>query len=71
MHAPMPGLIVDVLAAEGDAVKKGQKILVLEAMKTQQPFASPFDGILKKLFVAKGTQVVEGALLAVVEEVPA
>ncbi len=66
MHAPMPGLIVDVLVAEGASVKKGQKLLVLEAMKTQQPFNAPFDGTVKKLSAKKGDQVVEGALLALV-----
>jgi acetyl/propionyl-CoA carboxylase alpha subunit len=67
MHAPMPGLIVDVLVEQGATVTKGQKILVLEAMKTQQPFVAPFDGTVFQLPVAKGQQVSEGALLALVE----
>jgi 3-methylcrotonyl-CoA carboxylase alpha subunit len=66
-RAPMPGMIVDVLVTEGERVTKGQKILVLEAMKTQQPFNSPFDGIVTKLNAAKGTQVSGEDLLAVVE----
>ncbi|AIE86216.1 biotin/lipoyl-containing protein [Fimbriimonas ginsengisoli] len=65
--APMPGQIVDVRVAEGEEVKKGQTLLVLEAMKTQQPFNAPFDGIVKNLGVAKGDQVIDGAILAVVE----
>ncbi len=68
LHAPMPGLIVDVLVAEGASVKKGQKLLVLEAMKTQQPFVAPFDGKVSRLLAQKGEQVAEGALLALVEE---
>lgn len=67
MRAPMPGLIVDVRVAEGDTVKKGDTLLILEAMKTQQPFTAPFDGIVKVLGVAKGDQVADGALLAKVE----
>jgi len=67
LRAPMPGQIVDVLVAEGDAVKKGQKVLVLEAMKTQQPFTSPFDGIVEKVNVSKGKQVADGEVLAVVK----
>lgn len=67
LRAPMPGQIVDVRAAEGDVVKKGDVLVVLEAMKTQQPFAAPFDGTVKKLGVAKGDQVADGAVLAVVE----
>lgn len=66
IRAPMPGLIVDVLVKQGAAVGKGDKILVLEAMKTQQAFAAPFQGIVASLSVSKGDQVVDGALLAVV-----
>ena len=66
-RAPMPGMIVDVLVAEGDTVVKGQKILVLEAMKTQQPFNAPFDGTVTKLNAVKGVQVSGEDLLAVVE----
>ena len=65
-RAPMPGQIVDVLVVEGDSVVKGQKILVLEAMKTQQPFLSPFDGVVSKLSAIKGAQVSDGEVLAVV-----
>lgn len=67
MRAPMSGLIVDVLVADGVEVHKGQKLLVLEAMKTQQPFAAPFDGKVTKVLVQKGQQVAEGAILVVVE----
>lgn len=66
-RAPMPGMIVDVLVAEGDAVVAGQKILVLEAMKTQQPFNAPFDGVVSKLSAVRGVQVSGDELLAVVE----
>lgn len=65
--APMPGQIVDVRVVEGDVVTKGQTLLVLEAMKTQQPFLAPFDGVVAKIGVAKGDQVADGALLAKVE----
>lgn len=69
MRAPMPGLIVDILVQVGQAVQKGDKILVLEAMKTQQPFLAPFDGTVTEIAVAKSDQVVESQLLArVVEE---
>jgi acetyl/propionyl-CoA carboxylase alpha subunit len=67
MRAPMPGQIVDVRVAAGDCVKKGEVILVLEAMKTQQPFVAPFDGTVKSLSAVKGEQVTDGHLLAVVE----
>lgn len=67
MRAPMPGQIVDVLVDEGASVQKGDKILVLEAMKTQQPFTAPFEGTVSKLSVSKGDQVLDGALLAIIQ----
>jgi len=69
LRAPMPGQIVDVRISVGDSVKKGDVLLVLEAMKTQQPFAAPFDGVVKKVGAAKGDQVADGALLALVEPI--
>jgi 3-methylcrotonyl-CoA carboxylase alpha subunit len=60
----MPGQVVDVLVAQGDAVEKGQKVLVIEAMKTQQPFLAPFNGTVVTLNAEKGMQVKDGELLA-------
>lgn len=68
LHAPMPGVIVDILVAEGDRVAKGDKVVVLEAMKTQQPFLAPYDGLVISIPVQKGDQVLEGALLAKIEK---
>ncbi len=67
-RAPMPGQIVDVLVGVGDKVTKGQKLIVLEAMKTQQPFNAPFDGTVTTMNATKGAQVKDGELLVVVEE---
>lgn len=63
----MPGLVVEVFATEGQSVKKGDRIVILEAMKTQQTFVAPFDGKIGKVSVSKGEQVVEGLVMAVVE----
>jgi len=60
----MPGQVVEVLAAEGDRVGKGDKLVILEAMKTQQAFLAPFDGTVTQMSCKKGEQVAEGALLA-------
>lgn len=65
--APMPGVIVDVRVDAGAHVEQGDVLVVLEAMKTQQPFAAPFAGTVKKLGVVKGEQVSDGQLLALVE----
>ncbi|MBL8060259.1 MAG: biotin/lipoyl-binding protein [Chthonomonas sp.] len=64
--APMPGVVVDVLTSAGANVVKGQKLLVLEAMKTQQPIVAPFDGTIETLSVQKGDQVIEGQPLVTV-----
>jgi biotin carboxyl carrier protein len=67
IRAPMPGQIVDVRVQTGQKVAKGDVLLVLEAMKTQQPFTAPFDGSVVALFVQVGTPVNEGDVLAKVE----
>jgi len=68
IRAPMPGQIVDVFVKPKAKVTAGEKLLVLEAMKTQQTFAAPFDGTVQKLDAKKGQQVAEGDLLALIEE---
>lgn len=66
--APMPGMIVEVLVSDGEVVTKGQKLLILEAMKTQQPIVAPFDGVVSELSVEKGRQVNEGdSLVRIIE----
>ncbi|MCW5942666.1 MAG: hypothetical protein KIS66_10570 [Fimbriimonadaceae bacterium] len=71
LRAPMPGQVVDVCVAEGEPVVSGQRLFVLEAMKTQQPFVAPFDGVLNKLLATVGAQVASDDLLAVIVGVPA
>ena len=63
LKALMPGLIVEVCVQKGENVVKGQKLVVLEAMKTQQPIESPFDGTVDQVFVEKGQQVTDGEKL--------
>ena len=61
--APMPGRIVTVDVAAGEAVTAGQRLLVLEAMKMEQALLAPFDGVVVELAAAAGAQVSEGAVL--------
>lgn len=70
LRAPMPGAVVEVLAAEGDRVEKGARIVVMEAMKTQQILAAPFAGTVASIACAVGEQVAEGRVLAKVEPEP-
>jgi biotin carboxyl carrier protein len=58
--APLPGLVLDVLVKEGDAVKAGQSLLVMEAMKMENQIQAPFDGTVKKIFVQKSANISEG-----------
>ena len=66
--APMPGRIVALDVAEGGAVKRGQRLLVLEAMKLEHNLLAPFDGTVAELRTGEGQQVVEGALLLRIEK---
>jgi acetyl/propionyl-CoA carboxylase alpha subunit len=66
--APMPGGVVRVLANQGDTVRAGQALVVLEAMKMEHTVAAPVDGVVAELAVAPGDQVDTGQVLAVVEE---
>ncbi len=65
--SPMPGRIVAVDVADGARVTKGQRILVLEAMKMEQALVAPFDGVIAGLSVTAGDQVKEGVVLARIE----
>ena len=63
----MPGRVVRLLVAEGDAVEAGQGIVVVEAMKMQNEIKSPKKGIVKKIAATAGTAVNAGDVLAIVE----
>lgn len=63
IKAPMPGMVLNVLVSEGTEVKKGDVLLVLEAMKMENMLKSPADGIVKKIAVQKGTAVEKNQLL--------
>ncbi len=63
IKAPMHGLLVDVFAAEGDRVAKGQRLAVLEAMKMQHELTAPGAGVVTRLAAEPGAQVAADALL--------
>ena len=65
--SPMPGRIIAVDVAAGDAVVKGQKLVTLEAMKMEHSLTAPFDGTVAELHAEAGGQVSEGMLLVRVE----
>ena len=63
LTAPMPGKVVSFSVKAGDAVKKGQALAVMEAMKMEHTIAAPKDGTVEELLYAPGDQVAEGAEL--------
>jgi acetyl/propionyl-CoA carboxylase alpha subunit len=63
----MPGKIVSVATKAGASVKKGDPLLVLEAMKMEHTLTAPFDGKVAELKAKAGEQVSEGVLLAKLE----
>ena len=65
--SPMPGKIVSVAVAAGQAVTKGQTLLTLEAMKMEHALAAPFDGVVAELTAVAGGQVSEGVVLVKLE----
>ena len=63
IKAPMPGLILEISVEVGQAVKENDPLLILEAMKMENSFLSPRDGIIKSIAVVKGNAVDKGQLL--------
>ena len=63
LHAPMPGLVVQVLTHEGEEVEAGHPLVVVEAMKMQNALVAPLKGRVRAIPVAPGTAVETGQLL--------
>ena len=64
--SPLPGVILDVCVKEGDAVKRGQTVVVLEAMKMENAIEATADGTVTAIKVGKGDSVLEGAPLIMI-----
>lgn len=64
INAPMPGKILSVKASAGQAVKKGDVLMILEAMKMENEVVAPQDGTVVSVNVAAGDSVESGAVLA-------
>lgn len=67
IKTPLPGVIIDVKVNVGDAVKKGDTVVVLEAMKMENNINADRDGKVTAIQVAKGDTVADGAVLVVLE----
>ncbi len=67
LAAPMPGTLVRVLVGEGEAVREGQALLILEAMKMEHTVVAPYAGTVRRLPFAQGSSVAGGAMLVELE----
>ncbi|MET3130320.1 3-methylcrotonyl-CoA carboxylase alpha subunit [Oxalobacteraceae bacterium GrIS 1.11] len=63
LTAPMPGKVVAVLVKQGQDVKKGEPLVIMEAMKMEHTIAAPHDGLVEEILYAVGDQVADGAPL--------
>jgi len=68
VKAPMPGVVVRVLATEGDRVEPRQPLVLLEAMKMETPLVSPYAAVVRRVLVSEGDRVAGGAVLVELEE---
>jgi glutaconyl-CoA decarboxylase len=66
LTAPMPGTILDVKVTEGQTVKAGELILILEAMKMENEIVSPKDGVVNKIHTSKSSTVSTGEPLVTI-----
>ncbi|MDQ8006365.1 MAG: biotin/lipoyl-containing protein [Pedobacter sp.] len=63
IKAPMPGLVLNLLVKAGDEVKKGDSLVILEAMKMENIIKAPVDAVVKKIEVAKGDKIEKNTVL--------
>lgn len=67
LKSPLPGVILDVKVKEGDAVKAGQTVLILEAMKMENNIEADRDGMIERILAHKGDSVLEGDILLTIK----
>lgn len=66
IKSPLPGVILEISVNVGDTVKKGQKLIILEAMKMENNINADRDGVIKEIKVGKGDSILEGTNLIVI-----
>jgi len=67
VKSPLPGVILDIKVKEGDVIKKGQTVIILEAMKMENNINAHKDGKVASISVRTGDSVLEGADLIIIE----
>ncbi|HYN26764.1 MAG TPA: biotin/lipoyl-containing protein, partial [Burkholderiales bacterium] len=66
--SPLPGAVIQVLIRDGESVRKGQALMIIEAMKMEHTISAPQSGTVKRIYFTAGEQVAEGAQLLEFEE---
>ena len=66
--SPIPGTVLSLNVKEGDVVKEGDTIIILEAMKMESEISAPISGEIKKILIKEGSSVTEGELLIEIGE---
>ena len=69
VNAPIPGKIIEINIQVGELIKAGDTLMILEAMKMENSIQMPQDGIVKKILIAQGNQVVANELLLEFENI--
>jgi len=67
IHAPMPGLIVQIQVETGQEVERGQGVVIIEAMKMENELKAAESGVVKEVLVGKGQKVDQNDILVVIE----
>ncbi len=67
INCPMPGTILSINVSAGQSVKKGDTLMILEAMKMENEISAPRDGVITSVACAKGESVESGKLLATIK----
>lgn len=67
VKAPMPGTVLNVKVNNGQKVKKGDVLVILEAMKMENEITAPIDGVVVQILIGKGATVSTGDVLAVIQ----
>ena len=67
LTAPMPGKVVEIKVKKGSTIKKGDTLVILEAMKMEHKVSAPANGKVTEILVEKGEQVENGTTLVVVD----
>lgn len=67
VKSPLPGVVLDIKVKQGDAVKRGQTVMVLEAMKMENNIEATYEGVVASISKSKGDAVMEGDVLIVMQ----